>query len=145
MPHNGYHGNPAKAEPLTRPRQPQPGQAPPPGLTVPPLPVIEAEHARLVERNGEALRELQLAGVELDPFALTHARIDHLIDAIAQFAGEDGPKWAAWTRLKFEQVMAENIATAKSEGRKQVLAQGAHWTPSMIRSLARESGFLTGR
>jgi hypothetical protein len=153
MPHTGYHGDPSKngsgprrtTRRVVPPRAAEEKTAEPEGVTIPPLPVIEAEHARLAEQNMKDLTRLRAEGVELDPLGLTHARIDHLIDSFAQFAGPDGPRWAAWTRLTFEQRMAENIRQAAPEGRKQNLAQGASWSPGMIRLLARETGTFGGR
>lgn len=129
-------------------RQPQPG--PPPGAMPPgqvplhmlPLPQIQQQWQEQVEKNKAAFTELARQGIQLNPLELVHGRIDMLIDAIAQFAGPDGPRWAMLTRLQFEQQVAQNLVNARSQGTMAQLASGASFTPGMIAEMARQSGMF---
>jgi hypothetical protein len=116
-----------------------PGPVPPP-VQVAPLGVLSQQYEAMVAANTAKLAELQRQGVGLDPFTFVHARIDMLIDSIAQFAGPDGPRWSMLTRLAFEQHIATELASAEREGRKVQLTPGTGWTPSMIHELARQTG-----
>lgn len=127
---------------------------PPPGsqpghIAQPPPPVqiaaLQAQFEAARDANNAKLAELQRQGLEMDPLSFVHARIDQLIDSIAQFAGPDGPRWMLIARLSFEQHIAAELAVAESEGRKAQLALGASWTPGMIAALARETGMFRRR
>jgi hypothetical protein len=113
-----------------------------PPRVVPSLDVLQAEFEELVKSNQVKLGELAQAGTAPDPFFLIHARINHLIDSIAGFAGPNGPRWAAMTRLEFERYIAGELTQAGPAVRRMQLSEGAHYTPEMIRALARQSGTL---
>jgi hypothetical protein len=106
------------------------------------LDVLQAQFEALMTQNQASFADLNRRGIALDPFTLVHARINHLIDAIARFAGPDGPRWSMLTRVQFEQYIAGEIATAAKEGQRVQLAQGGSFTPTMIRDLARQTGTL---
>jgi hypothetical protein len=108
----------------------------------PSLEVLQAEFEDLIAANQQKFAEMQANGVAPDPFYLVHARINHLIDSIAKFAGPDGPRWAAFTRLEFERLIAQELDAAGPQARRMQLAEGARYTPSMIRELARQTGTL---
>ena len=116
--------------------------APSPRQTVPSLEVLQAEFEHLVKANQAKFAELAQGGTAPDPFFLIHARINHLIDSIAGFAGPNGPRWAAATRLEFERYIAKELVQAGPATRRMQLAEGARYTPEMIRALARQSGTL---
>jgi hypothetical protein len=109
--------------------------APPP--VVPSLDVLQAEFEALVASNQAKFVELAKMGAAPDPLFLVHARINHLIDSISQFAGPNGPRWAGVTRLQFEQYIAAELAQAGPATRRMQLAEGGRYTPAMIRDLAR--------
>lgn len=115
-------------------------QGPPPATSVPPLPVLQQELQAKIPQNQNRLRRLAEQGTPVDPFSLAHARIDQLIDSIAQFAGPEGQRWATLTRLQFEQWLSKTLDEVEGGARKSLLAQGANFTPGMIAALARESG-----
>ena len=125
---------------MTQPPEPQPG--PHPQVVVPSLDVLQAEFEDLIASNQAKFAEMQANGVAPDPMFLVHARINHLIDSISQFAGPNGPRWAALTRLNFERWIAEQLDVAGPQARKMQLAEGARYTPSMIAELARATGTL---
>jgi hypothetical protein len=122
----------------------RPGQ-----IAQPPSPVqleaLQAQFETARDANNAKLAELQRQGLEMDPLSFVHARIDRLIDSIAQFAGPNGPRWMLTARLSFEQHIAAELEVAETEGRKAQLALGASWTPGMIAALARESGMFRRR
>jgi hypothetical protein len=125
------------------------GQFPPgqPGQVIqPPAPpsleVLQAEFERLEEANRARFAELAAQGASPDPFYLVHARINHLIDAIAQATGPNGPRWAAMTRLGFERYIAAELEQAGPAVRRMQLAEGGRYTPEMIRALAAQTGTL---
>lgn len=122
------------------------GQVPPPQPPVqhapPSLEGVEAEFQRLVVANQARFEELGKMGAAPDPFFLVHARINHLIDAIAQATGPNGPRWAAMTRLGFEKYIAGELEQAGPATRRMQLAEGARYTPAMIAALARQTGTL---
>jgi hypothetical protein len=93
-----------------------------------------------VAANQARLAELRMMGTSPDPVAFLHARINHLIDAIAAFAGPEGPRWAALTRLRFEQFIASELESADTATTRLQLAQGATMSPAQIRELARQTG-----
>jgi hypothetical protein len=115
-------------------------QQPPPQTAVPPLPVLQQELQAKIPENQARLQRLAQQGTPIDPASLLHSRIDQLIDSIAQFAGPEGGRWAALTRLQFEQWLARTLEEVEGGARKSLLAQGAQFTPGMIAALARESG-----
>lgn len=103
---------------------------------------IAAEFEKLVAANQAKFAELVAQGTSPDPFYLVHARINHLIDAIAQATGSNGPRWAALTRLGFEKYIAAELEQAGPATRRMQLAEGARYTPAMIRALAAQTGTL---
>lgn len=110
---------------------------------VPPSPeAVAEEFERLLVANQAKFTELAAQGAAPDPFFLVHARINHLIDAIAQATGPNGPRWAAMTRLGFEKYIAGELAQAGPATRRMQLAEGARYTPEMIRMLARQTGTM---
>jgi hypothetical protein len=109
---------------------------------VPSLDVLQAEFEQLVKANQAKFAELAQSGTAPDPFFLIHARINHLIDSIAGFAGPNGPRWAALTRLEFERYIDKELAQAGPAARRMQLGEGARYTPEMIRALARQDGTL---
>jgi hypothetical protein len=112
-------------------------------LPVPPsLEGVTAEFQRMVTANQAKFDELAAQGTAPDPFFLVHARINHLIDAIAQATGPNGPRWAAMTRLGFEKYIAGELDKAGPATRRMQLAEGARYTPGMIAELARQTGTL---
>lgn len=112
-------------------------------LPVPPsLEGVAAEFERLVAANQAKFAELAAVGTAPDPFFMVHARINHLIDAIAQATGPNGPRWAAMTRLGFEKYIAGELEQAGPATRRMQLAEGARYTPGMIAELARQTGTL---
>jgi hypothetical protein len=120
----------------------QPGRPAPPPQVVPSLDVLQAEFEHLIKANQAKFAELAQAGTAPDPFFLIHARINHLIDSIAGFAGPNGPRWAALTRLEFERYIAGELSQVGPAARRMQLAEGARYTPEMIRALASQSGTL---
>lgn len=119
------------------------GQVPPPQPLAPPsLEGVNAEFERLVAANQAKFKEMSDQGAAPDPFFLVHARINHLIDAIAQATGPNGPRWAAMTRLGFEKYIAAVLAEAGPQAQRMQLAEGARYTPAMIAALARQTGTL---
>jgi hypothetical protein len=118
-----------------------------PGQPGPAAPVegLLAKFETVKAANQVKLADLQRQGLEMDPFSFVHARIDHLIDSIAQFAGPDGPRWRVMARLAFEQHIAAELAVAETEGRRAQLAQGGQFTPGMIAELARQTGMFRRR
>lgn len=106
---------------------------------------VAAEFERLVADNQAKFAELAAAGTAPDPFFLVHARINHLIDAIAQATGPNGPRWAAVTRLGFEKYIAAELAQAGPATRRMQLAEGGRYTPEMIRALAAQTGTFRRR
>lgn len=115
-------------------------QGPPPATTVPPLPVLQQELEHKIPENQARVRRLAEQGTPLDPASLLHARIEQLIQSIAQFAGPEGQRWATLTKLQFEQWLSRTLDEVEGGARKSLLAQGASFTPGMIAALARESG-----
>lgn len=122
----------------------QPNGQPPPGpqAVIPSLEVLQAEFEAVLASNQAKFAEMQANGVAPDPMFLVHARINHLIESISQFAGPNGPRWAAMARLNFERWIAEQLDEAGPQARKMQLAEGARYTPSMISELARVTGTL---
>lgn len=117
----------------------QPPQAAPP-RPVPSLEVLTAEFEALVASNQAKFADLAKVGASPDPLYLVHARINSLIDSIAEFAGSNGPRWAVMTRLSFERQIAAELAEATPAVRRMQLAEGARYTPAMIRALAAQTG-----
>jgi hypothetical protein len=118
-----------------------PGQPDPPRVPAS-LEGIAAEFEGLVAANQARFAELAAQGTAPDPFYVVHARINHLIDAIAQATGPNGPRWAAMTRLGFEKYIAAELEQAGPATRRMQLAEGARYTPAMIAELARQTGTL---
>lgn len=117
-------------------------------VTPPPPPSLEgtvAEFEALLTSNQAKFAELAAQGIAPDPLFLVHARINHLIDAIAQATGPNGPRWAAATRLGFERYIAGELGQAGPATRRMQLAEGARYTPEMIRALAAQTGTLRRR
>lgn len=119
----------------------QEGRIAPPKVT-PSLEVIQAEFEQLVQANQGKFAELAAQGAAPDPFFLVHARVNHLIESISSFAGPNGPRWAALTRLEFERYIAAELEQAGPATRRMQLAEGARYTPGMIAALARQTGTL---
>jgi hypothetical protein len=134
-------------------RQPGDGTVLTPGpqsqFAQPPVPpsleAVMAEFQTLVAANQAKFAELAAQGTPPDPLYLVHARINHLIDAIAQAVGPNGPLWAAATRLGFEKQIAAELAQAGPVTRRMQLAEGGRYTPEMIRALAAQTGTLHRR
>jgi hypothetical protein len=146
----GQNGQPRK----TNRQQPQDGitpgprpgvQGPPAPAVTPSLEVLAAEFEELVAANQAKFAELAAGGVAPDPFYLVHARINSLIESIAQFAGPNGPRWAVMTRLNFERQVAAELAQAGPATARMQLAEGGRYTPEMIRALAAQTGTLRRR
>ena len=104
------------------------------------LEVLAAEFEALVSANQAKFAELAQRGAAPDPLYLVHARINALIDSIASFAGPNGPRWAVMARLSFERQIAAELAEAAPAVRRMQLAEGARYTPAMIRALAAQTG-----
>jgi hypothetical protein len=128
------------------------GQFPPgnPGqLAPPPVPPsmegLAAEFESLVAANQARFAEMRAQGASPDPLYLVHARINHLIDAIAQATGPNGPHWAMATRIGFEKYIAAELAEAEPASVRMQLAEGARYTPGMIQALAAQAGTLRRR
>jgi hypothetical protein len=131
---NGTEGpGPAPAGIQQHPSGPKPG-------VVPSLDVLQAEFEALIQSNEAKFTELAQQGVAPDANFLIHARINHLIDSIAGFAGPNGPRWAALTRLEFERFINGELEQAGPATRRMQLAEGARYTPGMIAALARQAG-----
>lgn len=111
-------------------------------IVYPSLEVLATEFEALVTANQQKFAEMQATGVAPDPFYLVHARINHLIGSIANFAGPDGPRWAVLTRLEFERHIAKELDAAGPAARRMQLSEGARYTPGMIADLARQTGTL---
>ena len=127
------------------PVPPQSGQVIPPQPVPPGLDVLHAEFEALVASNQAKFAELAAVGASPDPLFMVHARINHLIDMIAQATGPNGPRWAMMTRIGFERGIAAELNQAGPATRRMQLAEGARYTPEMIRALARETGTLRAR
>lgn len=141
----GLPGPQPQGRPVAQGRMPaQPGPAVQPAQQfVPPsLEGVQAEFERMVAANQAKFAELQKQGVAPDPFFMVHARINHLIDAIAQATGPNGPRWAAMTRLGFEKYIAATLEEAGPQMQRMQLAEGGRYTPEMIRALAAQTGTL---
>lgn len=146
------NGHPRKTTRRQPGDQPVPGTppAPAPGqaardaqLPAPPsLEGAAAEFERLVAANEAKFAELAAQGTSPDPLYLVHARINHLIDAIAQATGPNGPRWAVMTRLGFEKLIAAELEQAGPVSRRMQLAEGGRYTPAMIRALANQTGTM---
>jgi hypothetical protein len=108
----------------------------------PSLEVLGQQFEDLVAANQAKFAELAAQGASPDPFYLVHSRINHLIDAIAQATGPNGPRWAVMTRLGFERLIAAELAQAGPATRLMQLAEGGRYTPAMIRDLARQTGTI---
>lgn len=122
---------------------PPPGGFPPPQQAAgPPIEAMVAEFEATVASNQAKFQEMIAQGTQPDPFYLVHARINHLIDAIAQATGPNGPRWAVMTRLGFEKQVERELNEAAPAARRMQLAEGARYTPQMIRSLALQTGTL---
>jgi hypothetical protein len=124
---------------------------PPPGsqpglrhVQPPPLAALKDEFDRVLAANQDRLAEMQRQGMGMDPLSFVHARVDALIDFIAQ-AIPDGARWAVLCRLTFEQKIAAELEKAEPEGRRAILAQGSQFSPAMIAQLARETGMFRRR
>jgi hypothetical protein len=147
------NGQPRKTNRVHNGDQPQSGpgtpgpawQALPPPPSPPSLEVLQTELEALIASNEDRFKDLIAQGTQPDPFYMIHARINHLIDAIAQATGPNGPRWAAMTRLGFERQIAQDLAQAGPVSRRMQLAEGARYTPEMIRQLARQTGTLSRR
>lgn len=122
-------------------RQGQAAQSP----VVPSLEVLTAEFEARVTANQAKFAELAQAGAAPDPFYLVHSRINALIDSIASFAGPNGPRWAVMARLSFERKIAAELEEVGPAARRMQLAEGARYTPEMIRALAAQTGTLRRR
>jgi hypothetical protein len=136
---NGGRPGPPRQPPRTQSGQTgasQLIQPPPP----PSLDALTGQFDAVRESNQAKLAEMARQGVGVDPMDFLHARIDALIDSIAQFAGPNGPRWALMTRLSFEQQIAAQLDGAQEAGRRADLAIGGSFTPGMIAQLARASG-----
>jgi hypothetical protein len=134
----------APQPPQGRPVVQGPLSSPQPAVQhVPPSPEgVAAEFEALTAANQAKFAELAAQGAAPDPFFVVHARINHLIDAIAQATGPNGPRWAAMTRLGFEKYIAAELEQAAPATRRMQLAEGARYTPAMIRALAVQAGTL---
>lgn len=141
---NGTPRQTRRARPAETPGPASPGvqqQAQQP-KTVPSLEVLQAEFEALVAANQARFADLARQGTAPDPLYLVHARINHLIDSISSFAGPNGPRWAALTRLEFERYIAAELGEAEPAVRRMQLAEGARYTPGMIAELARQAGTI---
>lgn len=101
---------------------------------------MEAELNATIERNKAGFAELQRRGINFDGGQVINARIDKLMESIAEVVGPAGQLWLLQARKNFEKLMEEQIANASREGTKAQLAQGGSFTPGMIRQLANETG-----
>jgi anti-sigma-K factor RskA len=104
--------------------------------------VLTAEFEALVTANQAKFADLAKVGTAPDPLYLVHARINALIDSIATFAGPNGPRWAVVARLSFERQIAAELAQVGPVARRMQLAEGARYTPAMIRALAAQTGTM---
>jgi hypothetical protein len=104
--------------------------------------MLQARFEQIRDANQAKLAALQNQGVQADPLAFVHARIDKLIDFIARSTGPDGARWALLARIDFESHIAGELAGVEQQATKAQLAQGAHFTPGMIAQLARETGLF---
>lgn len=137
---------PPRGRPVAQGQFPGPQQARAAQPPVPPsLENVVAEFEALVASNQARFTDLAAQGVAPDPLYLVHARINHLIDAIAQATGPNGPRWAAMTRLGFERYIAAELEQAGPVTRRMQLAEGGRYTPEMIRALASQTGTLGRR
>lgn len=106
--------------------------------------VLEGQLTTLLQQNVADIQELNRRGIGFDQNQITNARIDTVINAIAQALGPQGEIWSLQCRLAFETAMAENVALAKKEGTKAQLAAGSSMSASNIRQLARQTGTFGG-
>jgi hypothetical protein len=118
---------------------PQPS-AQPSQPVIPGLPELLGELQRANEGNARSLEELRRQGAQIDPIAMVNSRINMLIDSVARFAGQDGPRWAALTRLEFAQAVAREIEEVGGKVTQAQLSLGAQLSPGQIAQLAREAG-----
>lgn len=109
-----------------------------------PVAALGRQLEALVRQNVANLKELQAGGATFDQAQLINGRIDSLMQSIAQAFGPQGQLWLLQARLAFEEGMAQNLASAKAEGRKAILAQAGNFSPSAIRELARQTGTFGG-
>lgn len=124
---------PGQAQPVQQPSAP------------PSVEVLTAEFEALVANNQAKFAELSALGTAPDPLYLVHARINSLIESIASFAGPQGPVWAMLARVKFERQIAAELEQAGPAARRMQLAEGARYSPEMIRALAAQTGTLGRR
>lgn len=125
----------------TPPAQPPPRQSQNPAQ----LAVIRAQVEQLRAQNAASEQELNAKGIGYEQAPVIHARIDDLIDCIAEFAGPDGPMWAALVQLRWQQKVHDEFEKAQSQSTRMVLAQGSMLTPGQIAQLAAQSGMFGRR
>lgn len=110
------------------------------GTSDPVLLGARAELARLTEENKANMRTLP---VPFDGLSLVHSRIDSLVDTLAEGMGpEEGPRFAVFARLRFQQLLAQQIEAGQSAGRRALIAQGGTFTAEAIRQMAKETGLF---
>lgn len=114
------------------------------GMPEDPVATLNRRLEQLVRENVANLKEMQAGGATFDAAAMINGRIDSLMMSIAQAFGPQGQLWLVQARIAFEEGMADNLASAKAEGRKAILAQAANFSPSAIRKLARQTGTFGG-
>jgi hypothetical protein len=106
---------------------------------------LQAQFEAVRDANQATLADLERKGVTMDPLSFVHARIDNLIDFIAQTTGPNGGRWAAMARLQFEQHIAIELQNVEKQATKAQLAQAGQWTPEMIARLAAETGLFRSK
>jgi hypothetical protein len=101
---------------------------------------LEQQLEQLTERNKAGFAALGRQGIQFDPGQILNARIDVLIQSIAQMLGPRGVLFSLQARLDFESIIAEQQQAAGEQGRKAQLGVAGNFTPEMIRRLAAETG-----
>ena len=106
---------------------------------------FQAEFARLVAQNKADFELLKTRGIQFDMGILLSGQIECLYRSIAEVMGpEQGPRFVELAKLRWEQAIAKEIANAKEQGTKHVLALGGSMSPGQIRELARATGTFGG-
>jgi hypothetical protein len=92
------------------------------------------------EQNKRLLLDMAALAIRPEETSLLHARIDCLIDSLAEAMGDNGEDFRLLAHTQWQERLNARLRQAAQDSTKTVLGQGASLSSGQIAALARETG-----
>jgi hypothetical protein len=95
---------------------------------------------RFREENKQLLMGMAAAGIRPEETSIMHARLDCLVECIAEAMGPQGDDFKLMADVRWQERLNGKLREVEKQGAKVVLGMGSLLSPGQIAQLARETG-----